>query len=101
MLLSGEKKTFVSKYTFTSGTIPITCDYRINKSWNGISTLKGNRFRCYYQERKRPLSVSTHSLLEQYQSPAIIELIRAGMVFQLKREIGLDVIIRREEDLCQ
>ena len=38
---------------------------------------------------------------EEGGTPAIIESIRAGMVFQLKREIGLDVITRREEDLCQ
>ena len=38
---------------------------------------------------------------EEGGTPAIIESIRAGIVFKLKREIGHEVIYQREEELCQ
>ncbi|XP_014661429.1 PREDICTED: probable cysteine desulfurase isoform X2 [Priapulus caudatus] len=38
---------------------------------------------------------------EEGGTPAIIESIRAGMVFQLKHEVGTDVIEEREDELCR
>ncbi|WAR01704.1 hypothetical protein MAR_008262 [Mya arenaria] len=37
---------------------------------------------------------------EEGGTPAIIESIRAGIVFKLKEEIGVDVIHAREQELC-
>ncbi|XP_052216179.1 uncharacterized protein LOC127834382 [Dreissena polymorpha] len=37
---------------------------------------------------------------EEGGTPAIIESIRAGLVFKLKQEIGFDVIHAREQELC-
>lgn len=38
---------------------------------------------------------------EEGGTPAIIESIRAGMVFQLKREIGTELIEQKEQEMCE
>ncbi|XP_020895282.2 uncharacterized protein LOC110234254 [Exaiptasia diaphana] len=38
---------------------------------------------------------------EEGGTPAIVESIRAGMVFQIKQSVGSKLIEEREEELCQ
>ena len=40
-------------------------------------------------------------LREEGGTPAIVESIRAGLVFQLKEAVGSDVIMARERHLCR
>ncbi|XP_066286673.1 uncharacterized protein [Branchiostoma lanceolatum] len=53
------------------------------------------------------VSRETHRYLQNVETreeggtPAIVESIRAGLVFQLKQAIGSDLIMRREQELCK
>ena len=40
-------------------------------------------------------------LREEGGTPAIVESIRAGLVFQLKQAVGVDAILEREHQLCR
>ncbi|XP_078602131.1 uncharacterized protein LOC144876565 [Branchiostoma floridae x Branchiostoma japonicum] len=53
------------------------------------------------------VSRETHRYLQNVETreeggtPAIVESIRAGLVFQLKQALGADFIMRREQELCK
>lgn len=54
-----------------------------------------------YVTRDSHLYVNDIESREEGGTPAIIESIRAGLVFKLKEEIGTNLIERRDEELCR
>ena len=64
---------------------------------NSVPTVVGGGTVMYVNpEGHRYLADATHR--EEAGTPAILESIRAGLVFGLKREVGVDVIAARERD---
>ncbi len=64
---------------------------------NSVPTVVGGGTVMYVNpEGHRYLDDATHR--EEAGTPAILESIRAGLVFGLKREVGVDVIAARERD---
>ncbi|CAI9743387.1 probable cysteine desulfurase isoform X1 [Octopus vulgaris] len=53
-----------------------------------------------YVTRDSHLYVKDIESREEGGTPAIIESIRAGLIFKLKEEIGMDLIAKRDEELC-
>ncbi|GAB1608921.1 probable cysteine desulfurase isoform X1, partial [Argonauta hians] len=53
-----------------------------------------------YVTRDSHLYVKDIESREEGGTPAIIESIRAGLIFKLKEDIGTDLIAKRDEELC-
>ena len=53
---------------------------------------------CTRENVNRSWNWKTNERREEGGTPAIVESIRAGLVFKLKREVGADEIERREQE---
>ncbi len=92
---------FLSPHKFIGG--PGTPGLLVAKRWllkNRVPTIPGGGTVAYVNAKEhRYLDDPAHR--EEGGTPAIIESIRAGLVFQLKEAVGVEVIRQREEDFIR
>jgi len=94
--LSYRDAVFLSPHKFLGGPgTPGVLVVRHDLVRNEVPTVPGGGTVDYVHPQSR-LYVDDHAQREEGGTPAIIESIRAGLVFQLTRDIGLDVIRARE-----
>ncbi|XP_052215947.1 probable cysteine desulfurase [Dreissena polymorpha] len=91
---------FISPHKFVGG--PGTPGIVVAKKWmfrNTVPERVGGGTVTYVS---RDFHMYTHDIegREEGGTPAIIESIRTGLVFQLKEAVGEDVILKRDQDLC-
>lgn len=95
--LSYRDAVFLSPHKFLGGPgTPGVLVVRHDLVRNEVPTVPGGGTVDYVHPRSR-LYVDDPAQREEGGTPAIVESVRAGLVFQLARDIGFDVIRDREE----
>ncbi len=99
--LAWKDAIFISPHKFIGGPgTPGLLIVKKNLLRNTVPSCPGGGTVCYVSKHRHTyLTDPVHR--EEGGTPAIIESIRAGLVFQLKEAVGADAIREREEELVQ
>ena len=92
---------FISPHKFVGGPgTPGVLVVKKNVLGNSVPTVVGGGT-VMYVTPKDHLYIEDHERREEGGTPAIIESIRAGLVFKLQQEVGTDEIERREQSFVE
>ena len=99
--LAGKDAVFLSPHKFIGGPgTPGVLAIRRELARNSVPVVPGGGTVAYVNPHEH-VYLSEVERREEGGTPAIIESIRAGLVFQLKQAVGIDVIRQREREFLR